>query len=225
MDRRFGGRQFIEFIGAGCQDRTDDLPLTKRYLRQFEVLQEIAKTSLSLSHFRLLKGYETACIGRPLSPGPANPVLAQAEQSHADHPVDAACRGQAHGAGNRPHRLLGSPSARFRDPRHGKWREELGGDVPGQRQDRFGDDRHVARIAKVGDARPAARASMEKAAAGNNPVVEKRVETVRAATNTVAAAVARYLDHCDRTLKPKTAKEWRPIFEHDVLPRWGERAV
>src|SRR4051812_2055075 len=83
----------------------------------------------------------------------------------------------------------------------------------------------VARISKVDDARQAARASMEKAAAGNNPVVEKRVEAIRAATNTVAAAVARYLDHCERMLKPKTVKEWRRIFEHDVLPRWGERAL
>src|SRR4051812_40337644 len=83
----------------------------------------------------------------------------------------------------------------------------------------------VARIPKVENARQAARASMEKAAAGNNPVVEKRVETVRAATNTVAAAIARYLEHCDRTLKPKTAKEWRRIFHHDVVPRWGERSL
>ena len=83
----------------------------------------------------------------------------------------------------------------------------------------------VARIPRVDDARQAARLSMEKAAAGNNPVVEKRVEAIRAMTNTVAAAVARYLDHCDRTLKPKTAKEWRRIFEHDVVPRWGERAL
>src|SRR5207248_2966643 len=25
--------------------------------------------------------------------------------------------------------------------------------------------------------------------------------------------------------KPKTAKEWRRIFEHDVLPGWGERPL
>ncbi len=83
----------------------------------------------------------------------------------------------------------------------------------------------VARLPKVDEARQPARASMEKAAAGDNPVAEKRVEVERAATNTVAAAVARYLDHCDRNLKPKTAREWRRIFEHDVVPRWGERAL
>jgi Arm DNA-binding domain len=75
----------------------------------------------------------------------------------------------------------------------------------------------LARIPKVDDARARARASMEKAEAGTNPVAEKRVEAGRAATNTVAAAVARYLAECDRKLKPKTAKEWRRIFEHDVL--------
>src|SRR3954454_3559397 len=52
----------------------------------------------------------------------------------------------------------------------------------------------VARIPRVDDARQVARASMEKAAAGNNPVIEKRVEAVRAATNTTAAAVSQYLD-------------------------------
>jgi integrase len=26
-------------------------------------------------------------------------------------------------------------------------------------------------------------------------------------------------------LKPKTAREWRRIYEHDVLPRWGERQI
>src|SRR3954452_48604 len=83
----------------------------------------------------------------------------------------------------------------------------------------------VARIPRVDEARHAGRASMEKAAAGNNPVVEKRLEGVGAETNTTATAVARYLDHCDRTLKPKTTKEWRRIFEHDVLPQWGERAL
>jgi integrase len=83
----------------------------------------------------------------------------------------------------------------------------------------------IARLPKVDAARQAARASMEKAAAGDNPVAEKRVEAVRAATNSFAAAVARYLEHCDRNLKPKTAREWRRIFEHDVVPRWGKRPL
>jgi hypothetical protein len=80
-------------------------------------------------------------------------------------------------------------------------------------------------LPKVDDARQAARDSMEKAASGDNPVAEKRALAGRAATNTVAAVVARYLDHCDRNLKPKTAREWRRIFEHDVVPRLGERPL
>jgi integrase len=83
----------------------------------------------------------------------------------------------------------------------------------------------LARVPKVEDARQAARDSMSKAASGANPVVEKRVEVKRAEVNTAAAAVERYLAHCDRTLRTKTATEWRRIFEHDVLPRWGERPI
>jgi hypothetical protein len=63
----------------------------------------------------------------------------------------------------------------------------------------------LARLPKVDDARQLARDSMGKAAAGDNPVVEKRVKAARSEANTVAAAVARYLAECDRNLKPKTA--------------------
>ena len=80
----------------------------------------------------------------------------------------------------------------------------------------------VARVSTIEEARSRARASMAKAEAGGNPVAEKKVETARQTANTV---VARYLAHCDRTLKPKTAREWRRIFEHDVLPQWGERPL
>lgn len=83
----------------------------------------------------------------------------------------------------------------------------------------------LARVPKVEDARELARVSQDKAARGVNPVEEKRVETARAVVNTVQAAVECYLAHCDRTLKPKTAAEWRRIFTHDVLPAWGERPL
>jgi integrase len=83
----------------------------------------------------------------------------------------------------------------------------------------------LAKVPRVDDARNLARLSMQQAATGANPVVEKRIAATRSATNTVAAAVDRYLAHCDRTLKPKTATEWRRIFEHDVLPAWGSRPV
>jgi integrase len=80
-------------------------------------------------------------------------------------------------------------------------------------------------VPKVDDARAAARRSMERAAGGTNPVAEKRAERATIEANTVRAAVTRYLAHCDRALRPKTATEWRRIFEHDVLPRWGERPI
>jgi integrase len=83
----------------------------------------------------------------------------------------------------------------------------------------------LGRVPKVDEARQAARDSMAKAERGKNPVAEKRTAKARSAVNTVAATVTSYLDHCDRNLKAKTAKEWRRIFEHDVLPRWGERPI
>jgi integrase len=83
----------------------------------------------------------------------------------------------------------------------------------------------LGKIPKVDDARRAARESMAKAATGENPVAEKRTAAAREAASTVATAVARYLEYCDRNLRPKTAREWRRIFEHDVLPRWGERPL
>lgn len=83
----------------------------------------------------------------------------------------------------------------------------------------------LARLSDVADARQAARDSMTKAAAGDNPVAEKRTAAARNEASTVAAAVARYLAGCDRNLKPKTAREWRRIFEHDVLPCWGDRPL
>jgi integrase len=76
----------------------------------------------------------------------------------------------------------------------------------------------LARVPKVDDARTLARASMTMAAGGNNPVAEKRTAAKHSAVNTFAAAVGRYLNHADRNLKPN-------IFEHDVLPCWGERPL
>src|SRR5438067_11028639 len=83
----------------------------------------------------------------------------------------------------------------------------------------------LAKVPKVDDARQAARESMAKAAAGGHPVRAKRTVAARSAVNTCKAAVDRYLAQCDRNLKPKTAREWRRIFEHDVLPRWAERPL
>jgi integrase len=83
----------------------------------------------------------------------------------------------------------------------------------------------LAKVPRVDDARQAARDSMAMAATGGHPVRDRRTAVARGAANTCKAAVDRYLAQCDRNLKPKTAREWRRIFEHDVLPRWGERPL
>jgi integrase len=91
----------------------------------------------------------------------------------------------------------------------------------------------LAKIPKVEHARQRARESMEKAAAGANPVAEKRAARTREAANTVRAAAQRYLAENrsrgraqqGRPLRPKTAREWRRIWQHDVLPVWGDRPL
>ena len=88
----------------------------------------------------------------------------------------------------------------------------------------------LAKLPDIGEARDLARVSMQKAEAGTHPVEEKRAEGARGAANTVRTAVDRYLAEGGRSSKtgawkPKTAKEWRRIFVHDVLPRWGDRPL
>jgi integrase len=70
---------------------------------------------------------------------------------------------------------------------------------------------------------------LEQARAGVDPVAERRAIATKAAANTVEAAVNKYLAQ-NRTkfgtpFKPTTAREWRRIFEHDVLPRWRDRPI
>jgi hypothetical protein len=88
----------------------------------------------------------------------------------------------------------------------------------------------LAKVPDIGDARDLARASMGKAEAGTHPVEEKRAGAARGAASTVRPAVDRYLAEGGRSSKTgswkaKTANEWRRIFTHDVLPRWGERPL
>ena len=77
----------------------------------------------------------------------------------------------------------------------------------------------LAKLPKVDDARQAARASIEKAAAGEHPVTEKRISAAHAAANTVGAAAERYLAYCHRNLKLSTAKELRRIFARGAKGR------
>jgi integrase len=96
----------------------------------------------------------------------------------------------------------------------------------------------MAVIPKVEKARELARASMTQARDGVNPVeIRRKAEAeeqakAEAEAFTVRNAVDRYLAEAGRSTsksgqpwRPKTAKEWRRIFEHDVLPHWGERPL
>jgi integrase len=80
-------------------------------------------------------------------------------------------------------------------------------------------------VAPVDEAVAWARDLHDAARGGGNPLAERRAEAERAATNTVAVAVARWLAQCERDLKPKTVVGYRQIFDHDVLPRWGDKPL
>jgi integrase len=96
----------------------------------------------------------------------------------------------------------------------------------------------MAKIPKVDEARRQAMASMTKADGGVNPVATRRVaeaeEKAKAEVEafTFGKAAERYLAQAGRSTsksgqpwRPSTAKEWRRIFAHDVVPRWGERPL
>jgi integrase len=90
------------------------------------------------------------------------------------------------------------------------------------------------------DARDAARAAMNKAKSGVHPVEERRNAAKAAAAEKAAAEAAakeavegrfevvveRFLkEHVARKCSPGYAGEVRRIFEHDIMPRWRDRAV
>lgn len=83
----------------------------------------------------------------------------------------------------------------------------------------------LAAIPHVAEARRRALASQEAARGGVNPVAARQAAQVRAAANTVAAAVERWLDHCARNLRPSTVRGYRQLFDHDILPRWATRPL
>jgi integrase len=84
----------------------------------------------------------------------------------------------------------------------------------------------LAQIPKLDDARQRAREAIVAAKSGVNPVEVRRAEEVAAKQETVDAVIDRYLhDHVDRNLAPGWARETRRMFEHDILPRWGDRPI
>jgi integrase len=80
-------------------------------------------------------------------------------------------------------------------------------------------------LCPVAEAVEWARGLHDKARSGANPLAERRAAVERAALNSVAAAVERWLQVCERDLKPRTVKGYRQIFSHDVLPRWADRPL
>jgi integrase len=98
----------------------------------------------------------------------------------------------------------------------------------------------LAQIPKVDKARQAAREAILKMKGGVSPVAERRDEAKRrraeaereaaaereAVEGRFAVVAERFLaEHIERKCSPKYAVEVRRILEHDVLPRWGDRAI
>jgi integrase len=90
----------------------------------------------------------------------------------------------------------------------------------------------VALIPNVGDARERARQSLQKAQAGQNPVVERRErerETMTAAErlpNDFRAVAYRYIErYAKKNTKPTTWMELKRQLEVDVLPKWADRPI
>jgi integrase len=80
-------------------------------------------------------------------------------------------------------------------------------------------------VSRVRDARDLAERSLKLVERGVNPVEERRGAAERARRNTVRGAVETYLREQAETLKPKTLHGYRQIFDHDVVPAWGERPI
>ena len=84
----------------------------------------------------------------------------------------------------------------------------------------------LARIPKVDDARKLARESMAKAAAGENPVAQRRERERTAAATTFRLIAVRYVErHAKKHTKPTTWKELQRQLDVDVFPHWRDRAI
>ena len=84
----------------------------------------------------------------------------------------------------------------------------------------------LARLPKVDEARALARASMERAATGENPVIERKARQQKTAVNTFRAVAERYVErYAQKHTKPTTWKELRRQLDVDVFPHWGDRPM
>lgn len=91
----------------------------------------------------------------------------------------------------------------------------------------------VAVMPKVADARVRARASLQTAARGINPVIERRESALEAQSakarvrlTTFGAVADRYVrEYVETHTKASTIKETKRILDRDVKPLWAERAI
>jgi integrase len=91
-----------------------------------------------------------------------------------------------------------------------------------QRRLKIGD----AKLMDLGEARDAAREALRKVARGIDPAEEKAPARAPAADDTVRALATDYLErYVKKNTRPSTYKETKRIFDVDVLPAWGKRAI
>src|SRR4051794_11672266 len=84
----------------------------------------------------------------------------------------------------------------------------------------------VARIPKIDGARKLARESMARAAAGENPVTERKERARKAAATTFRAVAERYVErYAKKHTKPTTWKELQRQLDVDVFPKWTTREI
>ena len=84
----------------------------------------------------------------------------------------------------------------------------------------------IGRIPRLDDARRLARESMAKAAAGENPVAERKSRREKATAATFRAVAERYVErYAKKHTKPTTWKELQRQLDVDVFPKWAERAM
>jgi integrase len=92
-----------------------------------------------------------------------------------------------------------------------------------QRRYRIGD----AKLMSLGEAREAARKVLGKVEKGVDPAAERvSVQGVQATPDSFAAVATAYLDrYVKKNCRPSTYRETARIFNVDLIPAWGARAV
>jgi integrase len=81
-------------------------------------------------------------------------------------------------------------------------------------------------LPRVEDAVKRARASQDLARSGRDPVAERRGAAAKADGDTLRPAVELWLKkHVELNCRSGSVYNYRRLFEHDILPRWGDRPL